>query len=126
MPRYVLLEHDHPFLHWDLMLESGDVLRTWRLLSLPETGKPIQAEAIFDHRIFYLDYEGPISGNRGHVVRRDRGTFTWLEQHEERVEVELAGEALAGRLVLSLQGPVWQALFLGTVSGAGPAPRTES
>ena len=27
MPRYVILEHDHPVLHWDLMLEAGGVLQ---------------------------------------------------------------------------------------------------
>ena len=23
MPRFVILEHDHPEVHWDLMLEAG-------------------------------------------------------------------------------------------------------
>ena len=27
MPRYVVLEHDFPTLHWDLMLEFGSVLQ---------------------------------------------------------------------------------------------------
>ena len=65
MPRYVVLEHDHPARHWDLMLEAGDVLRTWRLAAPPGADQPIGATATFEHRLAYLDYEGPISGGRG-------------------------------------------------------------
>jgi hypothetical protein len=76
MPRFVVLEHDHPELHWDLMLETGDVLRTWRLLRPPDTlGESIDAIAIGDHRKAYLDYEGPVSGGRGHVKRWDAGEY---------------------------------------------------
>ena len=74
MSRYVILEHDHPSRHWDLMLESGEVLRTWRLASCPVAGASVAAEAAPDHRRLYLDYEGPISGGRGHVFRWDSGS----------------------------------------------------
>ena len=69
MPRFVVLEHDHPALHWDLMLEGDGVLRTWRLDAPPEPGKTVRATSSFDHRLIYLDYEGPISGGRGCVCR---------------------------------------------------------
>ena len=47
MPRFVILEHDHPRLHWDLMLQTGDALRTWRLASPPTRGcEGIAATAI--------------------------------------------------------------------------------
>jgi hypothetical protein len=79
MPRFVILEHDHPRLHWDLMLEVGSVLKTWRLAKAPETpGEMIEAVSIGDHRIFYLDYEGPVSGERGNVKRWDAGTYETL------------------------------------------------
>lgn len=74
MPRFVILEHDHPLLHWDLMLEAGDVLQTWRLATPPGT-QPLEATALGDHRRMYLDYEGPVSGNRGKVRRWDAGLF---------------------------------------------------
>src|SRR5262245_3351063 len=77
MPRYVVLEHDHPELHWDFMLEAGEVLRTWRLAAPPGAEGAIPATAVFDHRPFYLDYEGPVRGGRGFVRRWDAGTFTW-------------------------------------------------
>ena len=88
MPRYVILEHDHPHRHWDLMLESGDVLRTWRLAEPPQPGRAVAAEPIGDHRRAYLDYEGPIRGNRGRVKRWDGGSCDW--------ETPPAGEARAG------------------------------
>ena len=76
MPRFVILEHDHPFPHLDFMIEWGDRLRTWRLLGEPEPGVTIAAEAIGDHRADYLDYEGPVSGGRGRVKHWDAGTLT--------------------------------------------------
>ena len=71
--RFVILTHDYPALHWDLMLESGGVLRTWRLLEEPTPDSIIVAEPLSDHRLHYLDYEGPVSGDRGTVVRWDHG-----------------------------------------------------
>ena len=73
--RFVILEHDHPFLHWDLLMESGDVLKSWRLLKAVEPGSWIPAEAIADHRLHYLDYEGPVSKDRGCVSRVAAGRF---------------------------------------------------
>src|SRR5207253_10100415 len=76
VPRFVILEHDHPELHWDLMLEVGDVLWTWRLCGDPETvGEAIPAQRIGEHRLLYLDYEGPVRGGRGTVRRWDAGTY---------------------------------------------------
>ena len=76
MPRFVILEHDHPELHWDLMLEAGAALRAWRLARPPETpGEPIAAVALPDHRLTYLDYEGPVSGGRGAVKQWDAGHY---------------------------------------------------
>jgi hypothetical protein len=109
MPRFVILEHDHPELHWDLMLESGCVLWTWRLASHPYFGQPIRAVRTFDHRLIYLEYEGPISGGRGAVVCWDRGTFSWDTQTEERIQVRLEGDVLRGVLRLDLMdGEDWQ------------------
>jgi len=100
MPRFVVLTHDHPTLHWDFMLEKEAVLRTWRLAQPPTDAGPIAAEAITDHRLEYLDYEGPVSGNRGTVVAFDRGEYSLLEDVGCVVEVELRGGRLQGRAVL--------------------------
>ena len=74
MPRFVILAHDWPAPHWDLLLEADGVLKAWRLLADPASGDA-PAEPNTDHRLLYLDYEGPVSGNRGTVARWDVGSF---------------------------------------------------
>jgi DNA polymerase Ligase (LigD) len=100
MPRFVVLTHDHPLLHWDFMLEQGGKLRTWRLAHAPDAGGPIEAEALVDHRLAYFDYEGPVSGGRGHVTRWDRGEYETVKSSPTRVVMRLAGERLCGEAVL--------------------------
>jgi hypothetical protein len=52
MPRFVVLEHDHPHLHWDFMVQTGEVLRTWRLDKSPLAGnEPVGATSLADHRL---------------------------------------------------------------------------
>ena len=116
MPRYVVLEHDYPGLHWDLMLEAGDVLRTWRLAAPPCVDQAAPATATFDHRPVYLDYEGPISGGRGQVVRWDAGTFTWQADAPEEVKVYLTGGRLRGQIRLThVSGQEWTAQYTAEV-----------
>jgi hypothetical protein len=111
MPRFVILEHDHPSLHWDLMLECGGVLRTWRLAALPRPGETVAAEAVFDHRPIYLDYEGPIAGNRGRVKRYAGGTYEWITPEASRDDKEwivmLEGQNIRGRAVLRQAAGKW-------------------
>jgi hypothetical protein len=101
MPRFVILEHDHPYLHWDLMLEAGDVLRTWRLAAPPRLREAIPATSLGDHRLLYLDYEGPLSGNRGQVSRWDAGEFSWQTNEPGRLAVQLEGRRMRGVVVLT-------------------------
>jgi hypothetical protein len=116
MPRFVILQHDHPFLHWDFMLEVGAALRTWRLASTPLISTPlpsgergrgegiaIAATPLGDHRLAYLDYEGPLSGNRGSVVRWDAGDYEVIEMNDQRVVVRLRGRRTAGTATLTGQ-----------------------
>jgi hypothetical protein len=117
MPRYVILEHDHPLLHWDFMLEAGEVLRTWRLESPPEAGRDMPAVASFDHRREYLDYEGPVSAGRGRVVRWDAGSFHWLEEGAERVVVRLEGKRVQATVILTRTGAAaWSCSFVDRAS----------
>jgi DNA polymerase Ligase (LigD) len=94
MPRFVVLEHDWPAPHWDFLLEAGPVLKAWRLLAEPRYGFDVPVETNADHRLFYLDYEGPVSGGRGTVSRWDAGTFEW--HSTEFLRVRLYGSRLRG------------------------------
>ena len=92
MPRFVILRHDSPRgEHFDFMLEAGDVLKTWALPRPPEIGVEMDCEALADHRLAYLDYEGPISGQRGSVTRWDCGTYTLERQSDAEWTVNLVG-----------------------------------
>ena len=103
MSRYVILEHDYPELHWDFMLEVGGSLRTWRLAFVPSLDESIAATPLGDHRIAYLDYEGPVSGNRGTVNRWDQGEYEMIEEADCRMVVRLNGERLRGIVTLIVQ-----------------------
>lgn len=73
--RYTISRHDAPDgTHWDLFLEEGETLRTWRLSAPPESGE-VTVVALGDHRLVYLDYEGEISGGRGTVARHASGRY---------------------------------------------------
>lgn len=112
MPRFAILEHDHPALHWDFLLEDGDVLLTWRLSSPPESAAVLDALKTFDHRRLYLDYQGPVSGDRGRVTRWDGGTFEWEVRQSDRIAVRLHGERLHGLLRLErLEGEKYRGEF---------------
>lgn len=104
-PRYVVLYHEMPGnstrgTHWDLMLENGPRLRTWALSSEPLGDAPIAGEQLPDHRVEYLDYEGPISGDRGFVTRWDRGRYEITREEAGQLELHLHGERLSGRALL--------------------------
>ncbi len=75
--RFVILRHDHPYLHWDFLLEreQHDALESWRLLREPLFDEWVLAESLPDHRIAYLTYEGPVTGGRGSVSQVHSGTF---------------------------------------------------
>ncbi len=106
--RFVLLEHDTAAgVHWDFMLavDAAGPLKTWRLAANPlDVKAPIQATPIGDHRRAYLEYEGPVSGGRGAVARRDAGEAVIGPSDEGRVRLELRGKRLAGEFVLETAG----------------------
>jgi hypothetical protein len=95
------------------MLEAGEVLQTWRLARAPQSGLAIDATALGDHRIAYLDYEGPVSGNRGAVTRWDAGGFD--EQGDSLPEIRrlaMHGARVAGNVILEqVDGARWRFLW---------------
>jgi hypothetical protein len=105
MPRYVILRHELPPhtrrpTHWDLMFETHGVLATWALDALPAAGKKVAAERLADHRLDYLDFEGPVSGDRGTVLRWDAGQYRVESQSSVAWHVAVRGDRLDGQLRL--------------------------
>ena len=105
MPRFVILRHETPPgydrpPHWDLMLEEGSALRTFALPHWPAAGEAVPCEQIADHRLAYLDYEGPVAGGRGHVTRQDAGTYDIEGETGETLAFRLKGQRLQGLLSL--------------------------
>jgi hypothetical protein len=101
MPRFVVLEHDSPRgLHWDLMLQQDQLLATWALAQPPDADGPVAAERLFNHRLVYLDYEGPVSDGRGNVTSWDQGTYEVRSRSEHVWTVLLAGRRLIGEATL--------------------------
>ena len=109
MPRFVILEHDHPHLHWDLMLEVRGSLKTWRLASPPAvSGQITHATPLSDHRSAYLDYEGPLSGDRGQVSKWDAGTYELISGNERSAfRVDLHGSRIHGIGVMAQTAFGW-------------------
>ena len=123
MPRFALLEHsgapdDPAGLHWDLLLETGESCRTWRLSRVPVCGgDAVAAEEIAPHRLAWLDHEaGEVSGGRGFARRVDAGTYETLGPPDARgpdggpdatdasLVARLRGCQLSGTLVLESVG----------------------
>lgn len=89
--RYVVLLHEgiaDP--HFDLMFESapGSALRTWRSPVWPIT-EPTQLVELGDHRRAYLEYEGPLSSDRGQVRCVRRGFLSIISTSEAQWRVVL-------------------------------------
>ncbi len=87
-PQTVQLRHEQLDGSWhvdwmlDLDPQAEADLVTFRLsrrIDELEAGESLPAERIADHRRAYLTYEGPISGNRGHVERLSAGRIEAMQ-----------------------------------------------
>ena len=94
--RFVVLDHHGPKGdHWDLMLENGGTLTTWAIPPQTRSGPfTCCAVPLPDHRLAYLEYEGPISDNRGTVRQVDHGTY----EARESGLFHLSGSRFTGEL----------------------------
>lgn len=123
--RFVVLRHDHPSgLHYDLMIEQDEALATWRCATTPESVPPggLELERIGDHRCAYLDYEGPVSGDRGSVARHDAGRCGVAREPSGTWSVHFQGEKLTGHWRLEPeQGSARQSWRLRAVAKCGPS-----
>ena len=93
--RYVILFHDgvaEP--HFDIMVETvpGGPLMTWRSIDWPIV-REANVTRLGEHRRDYLDYEGPVSGDRGTVKRIAGGAckVEWQTRHDLLLEIPGGG-----------------------------------
>jgi len=98
--------------HFDWMFQSGGVLLTWATISHLSTDLPGDTDAVRlpDHRLEYLDYQGDVSRDRGHVTRVERGLYRIIEKSPHRFEIKVTGDR-EGKLVFVLETESWLLRF---------------
>ena len=107
--RFAVLRHEGvPSPHFDFLVDLDGVspLATWRSNAWPIVA-PLTLLRRPDHRRIYLDYEGPISGNRGQVTRVDAGECRLVQLSVDHWQL-----AMPGALMLDLRrldADRWQA-----------------
>jgi hypothetical protein len=111
--RFALLLHSgHGPDHYDLMVQAGEALATWRLPGDPRklpSGQGMTCHRLADHRWAYLEYEGEVSGGRGRVTRLAGGLCRAIDQGDVwLLEVEEGGLAGRWRLERVQEPDVWQ------------------
>jgi hypothetical protein len=102
--RYVVLRHEGiPAPHFDFMFERspGGPLVTFRIDVWP-VDREITVVPLSDHRRDYLDYEGPVSGDRGFVRHVSAGRCD-VEAAEGRYAIVFHPPAGVTPLVLTLR-----------------------
>lgn len=92
--KYVILKHHTEPAHFDLMMDAGNQLWTWSWYSsrFPRNVVHLPLERIQDHRRAYLTYEGPVSGRRGTVKRREEGIIKLHRSFDTVLRGEFQGD----------------------------------
>ena len=110
--RFVVQEHTTPEgVHWDLMIEKGEVLMTFRLPEPPENAldHAVRIVRISDHTPKFLTYEGPVQKGTGQVRIVERGTFRLRVETDDVITLDLQGTILHGSFTLTrVEGTSWE------------------
>ncbi|MCC6427617.1 MAG: hypothetical protein IT435_12450 [Phycisphaerales bacterium] len=112
----VLLQHDLPSgsRHFDWLIQVTEdpaapvlAFRTAIRIDRPEA-LVFSAERIGDHRAFYLEHEGEVSGGRGMVVRVAHGLIAKqaVEPHRAMIEADF-GSGPARLVGAEMHGGIW-------------------
>ena len=136
MPRIVILRHtvaspiEGRDSHWDLMLESKTDcgLETWALEELPifdveSSNGVVLARQLEPHRTAYLEYEGPVSKDRGFVERVFEGTYERTMLDPNKFEITVLGYTFRGRVLFeNLGNAEWKIVFSAANSTSSHPP----
>lgn len=119
--RYIIHHHITGEPHYDLMIETGDSLATWRI---PErdwprflSGERITIHRIENHRRDYLEYRGQVSDDRGTVIPVDRGTYGGVLHTDTGSVLTISGELTGGTLMLHTDDGHWNCIYHPGVMG---------
>jgi hypothetical protein len=110
MNRFVVHKHTQENeAHWDLMIEQGDTLKTWRLENPPEklAKEKTKATPIFDHDKKFLTYQGPVNNGKGTVEIVDEGICTIESRSEHNLKIKFDGKILRGIFQLAKIKDSW-------------------
>jgi hypothetical protein len=102
--RFVIQEHiTAEDVHWDFMLESGDILQTYRLDKSPNKvlHRAVNATKIFNHPLKFLTYQGPVNKGRGNVRIVETGTYKTIRHEHNQIKLNLSGQILKGHFTLT-------------------------
>jgi hypothetical protein len=108
--RFVIHKHTKENdIHWDLMVEQGDILKTWRLENPPEklASQKTKASPIVDHDKKFLTYQGPVNNGKGTVEIVDEGICITESQTENEIKINFDGGKLKGRFRFSYLENLW-------------------
>jgi len=113
--KFVIQQHTKADqVHWDLMLQTGEVLHTYRL-EVPAKELSHQANTavrISDHPLKFLTYQGSVNQGKGSVEIADTGTYQLLSQSEKCWNLKFDGKIIKGNATLSrVNDNNWQLLF---------------
>ncbi|HBG77902.1 MAG TPA: hypothetical protein DDW84_03490 [Phycisphaerales bacterium] len=103
--RFVVHKHTRgDDVHWDLMIEYADCLKTWRLDNPPEklARENTKATPIFDHDRKFLTYQGSVNNGKGDVKIADQGNCTIESSNERNLKINFDGRILKGAFAFEL------------------------
>jgi hypothetical protein len=108
--------------HFDLFLERGATLKSWRLRDTDFADVAPASEAP-DHDLKYLTFEGKLTGNKGSVAVVETGT--WIEDSwtPQGIQAALSGKRLRARIWLAPKAVVKEPGWGWSVEDASLATR---
>lgn len=104
--RFVVQLHDATRLHYDLRIQSGEVLRSWAVPKGPSLDPRVRrlAVPVEDHAMSAGDFEGVHGGQvrgSGAVIVWDEGTAEIVRDEPGHLSFVLRGRKLSGRFALT-------------------------
>lgn len=111
--RFVI--HKHTLsgqIHWDLMIEYGDILKTWRIENPPQilAIQKTKATPIFDHDKKFLTYQGSVNNGKGTVEIVENGLCTVKTIEENEINIKFDSNKLKGQFKFVFYNNEWTVL----------------